>query len=222
MVRTTLAAASILALTVAASAAPTLQRVRGTIESSDNGTLTVKTADGKSQAVTLAPDTKFTSVVKASLDDVKDGVFIGTATKGEPPVALEVVLFPDSMRGTGEGHYDWDMITDTTEGGKAVKSSMTNGTIKATAKPMTKSAMTNGTVKSGSAAGGAKKLTVTYDNGKSLDVTVPPTAPIVAFQPADKAVMKPGASVFVVSMVDGAKLNAKMVAVGKDGVTPPM
>jgi hypothetical protein len=222
MIRTTLAAASILALTVAASAAPTLERVRGTIESSDNGTLTVKTADGTSKAVTLAPDTKFTSVVKASLDDVKDGVFIGTATKGEPPVALEVVLFPDSMRGTGEGHYDWDTITDTTEGGKAVKSSMTNGTIKATAKPMTKSAMTNGTVKSGSAAGGAKKLTVTYDNGKSLDVTVPPSAPIVAFQPADKAVLKAGAPVFVVSTVDGTKLSAKMVAVGKDGVTPPM
>lgn len=222
MIRTTLAAASILALTVAASAAPTLERVRGTIESSDNGTLTVKTADGTSKAVTLAPDTKFTSVVKASLDDVKDGVFIGTATKGEPPVALEVVLFPDSMRGTGEGHYDWDTITDTTEGGKAVKSSMTNGTIKATAKPMTKSAMTNGTVKSGSAAGGAKKLTVTYDNGKSLDVTVPPSAPIVAFQPADKAVLKAGAPVFVVSSVDGTKLSAKMVAVGKDGVTPPM
>jgi hypothetical protein len=222
MIRTTLAAASILVLTVAASAAPTLERVRGTIESSDNGTLTVKTADGTSKAVTLAPDTKFTSVVKASLDDVKDGVFIGTATKGEPPVALEVVLFPDSMRGTGEGHYDWDTITDTTEGGKAVKSSMTNGTIKATAKPMTKSAMTNGTVKSGSVAGGAKKLTVTYDNGKSLDVTVPPSAPIVAFQPADKAVLKAGAPVFVVSTVDGTKLSAKMVAVGKDGVTPPM
>src|ERR1700710_2082450 len=99
MIRLTLAAASILALTVAANAAPTIQRVRGTIESAANGTLTVKTADGASTAITLAPDTKFPSVVKASLDDVKDGVFIGTATKGTPPVALEVVLFPEAVRG---------------------------------------------------------------------------------------------------------------------------
>lgn len=222
MIRLSLAAASILALTVAASAAPTVQRVRGTIETAGNGTLTVKTADGASTAITLVPDTKFTSLVKASLDDVKDGVFIGTATKGEPPVALEVVLFPEAMRGTGEGHYDWDTIVDTTAGGTPVKSSMTNGTIKATAKPMTKSAMTNGTVKAGSAAGGAKKLTVTYEGGKSLDITVPASAPIVAFQPADMSALQPGAHVFVVSTVDGTKLNAKMVAVGKDGVTPPM
>lgn len=222
MIRLTFATVSLLALTVAATAAPTVQRVRGTIESAGNGTLTVKTADGASKAITLVPDTKFTSVVKASLSDVKDGVFIGTATKGEPPVALEVVLFPEAMRGTGEGHYDWDTITDTTEGGKAVKSSMTNGTIKATSKPMTKSAMTNGTVKSGTAAGGAKKLTVTYDGGKSLDITVPPSAPIVAFEPADITALKPGAHVFVVSAVDGTKLTAKVVATGKDGVTPPM
>ena len=222
MIRLTLAAASVLALTVAASAAPAVQRVRGTIETAANGTLTVKTADGASTAITLAPDTKFTYVVKASLDDVKDGVFIGTATKGTPPVALEVVLFPEAMRGTGEGHYDWDATTDTTADGKAVKSSMTNGTIKSTSKPVTKSAMTNGTVKSGTASGGAKKLTVTYAGGGSLDITVPPSAPIVAFQPADISALKPGAHVFVVSAVDGTKLTAKVVATGKDGVTPPM
>ena len=138
----TLATASLFAFTAAAAAAPTLQRMRGTIESNTNGTLTIKMNDGKSAAITLGGDTKFASVVKSSLDSVKDGVFIGTATKGDnPPTALEVVVFPDSMRGTGEGHYDWDTITDTTmSGGKEVKSSMTNGTIKATSKPMTKSA----------------------------------------------------------------------------------
>ena len=218
-----LATAGIVAIVAAADAAPKIERVRGTIASATADSIVVKTSDGMTKTITIAPDTKFTSVVKSSLGDVGDGKFIGTATKGEPPVALEVVIFPDAMKGTGEGHYDWDEITDTTAGGKApVKSSMTNGTIKSTAAPMTKSSMTNGTIKSGTAAGGSKKITVTYDNGKSIDITVPPSAPIVAFEVADKSVVKVGARVFSPSVVDGDKLTAKIVAVGKDGVTPPM
>ena len=218
-----LATMGIVALVATVEAAPKIERVRGTIESATADSIVVKTADGKTKTVTIAPDTKFTSVVKSSLSDVGDGKFIGTATKGEPPVALEVVIFPDAMKGTGEGHYDWDEITDTTAGDKPmVKSSMTNGTIKSSAAPLTKSSMTNGTIKSGTAMGGAKKITVTYDNGKSLDITVPPSAPIVAFEVADKSVLKVGAKVFSPSVVDGDKLTAKIVAVGKDGVTPPM
>ena len=219
----TCAAFALLALTTAASAEPTLQRVRGTVDSVGAGSVTIKTNDGKSTAVTLAPDTKFASVVKSSLDAVTTGVFIGTATKGtNPPTALEVVVFPESMRGTAEGHYDWDTITDTTEGGKPVKSAMTNGTIKTATKPVTRSAMTNGTVKSGASADGAKKLTVTFDGDKSLDIAVPPSAPIVAFEPGDQSVLKPGAKIFAVAAVNGDKLDGKLVAVGKDGVTPPM
>lgn len=218
-----LATAGIFAIAASAVAAPQIERVRGTIESTTADTIVVKTGDGKTKTITLAPDTKFTSVVKSSLSEVGDGKFIGTATKGEPPVAIEVVIFPDAMKGTGEGHYDWDEITDTTAAGKGpVKSSMTNGTIKASAAPLTKSSMTNGTIKSGTAAGGSKKITVTYDGGKSLDITVPPSAPIVAFEVADKSVLKVGAKVFSPSVVDGDKLTAKIVAVGKDGVTPPM
>jgi hypothetical protein len=218
---TTFAAVSVLALSASAAlAAPQLQRVRGTIESATDTMVTVKTSDGKTQTVALAPDSKFASVVTSSLSDVGDGKFIGTATKGEPPVAIEVVIFPDSMKGTGEGHYDWDSITDTTGGSAPVKSSMTNGTVKA--KPLTKSAMTNGTIKTGSAMGTGKKITVTYDNGKSLDIAVPATAPIVAFEPADKSILKPGAHLFAVAVVDGDKLDGKLITVGKDGVTPPM
>ena len=221
----TAAFASIGLVATSALAAPQIERVRGTIESVSGDSFIVKTADGKMKTITLAPDTKYTSVVKSSLDQVGDGKFIGTATKGEnPPTALEVVIFPDAMKGTGEGHYDWDAITDTTAaGGMApVKSSMTNGTIKASAMPMTKSSMTNGTIKTGTSMGGSKKITVTYDGGKSLDIVVPPSAPIVAFEVADKAVVKAGSKVFSPSVVDGDKLTAKIVAVGKDGVTPPM
>ncbi len=222
---TALTAASLLALTAAVSAAPTLQRMRGTVESTGSGTLTIKTNDGKTAVIATGGDTKYVSVVKSSLEDVKDGVFIGTATKGEnPPTALEVVLFPEAMRGTGEGHYDWDEIVDTTAaGGTAVKSAMTNGTVKASAaKPLVKSAMTNGTVKSGAAAGGGKTLTVTYSGGKSLEIVVPPNAPVVSFEPADGTIVRPGAKVFLVAGVEGEKLDAKRVMIGKDGLTPPM
>ena len=239
MIRTTLAAVTLVAVASAAHAAPQLERVRGTVVSANDTSVTVKGADGTTKTVTLSPDTKFVYVAKSSLDNVADGKFIGTATKGEPPVALEVVIFPASMKGTGEGHYDWDSINDTTAGTKGLtKSAMTNGTIKSssgsgamtksamtngTVKPaMTKSAMTNGTVKTGNGAGGGKAITVTFDNGKQLDVTVPPSAPIVEFVPADKSIVKPGAVIFANNVKDGDKLTAKLVGVGKDGVTPPM
>ncbi|MCJ2059377.1 metal ABC transporter permease [Methylobacterium sp. J-048] len=223
----TLALASLLALGIQAQAAAPPERLRGTIEAVEGGGFTLKTLDGKSERVTLAPDAKVSWVIPAQLDQIKDGVFIGTATKGEPPVALEVVLFPESMRGTGEGHYDWDVIPDRT-GGSAVKSTMTNGTVKAggpaTAPdaPRVKSAMTNGTVKA-SGSGAERTLTVDYGKGQSIQILVPPQAPVVTFEAADKGAIAAGANAFVVAArgEDGT-VTARRVAVGKDGLTPPM
>ena len=221
----TLALASLLTLGAAAQAAAPPERLRGTIEAVESGGFTLKTLDGKSERVTLAPDAKVSWVVPAQLDHIKDGVFIGTATKGEPPVALEVVLFPESMRGTGEGHYDWDVIPDHT-GGTAVKSTMTNGTVKAAAPasdaPRVKSAMTNGPVKA-SGTGAERTLTVDYGKGQSMTILVPPQAPVVTFEPADAAAISAGAKAFVVAArgEDGT-ITARRVAVGKDGLTPPM
>ncbi|APX86169.1 metal ABC transporter permease [Methylorubrum extorquens] len=229
MMRTALAVAALTTLAGAAQAAE-LQRVRGTIEKSDAGTVTIKTTDGTSETVQVG-GAKFAWVVKSSLDQIKDGTFIGTATKGENPMtALEVVLFPESMRGTAEGHYGWDAIPDHTTGGggPVVKSSMTNGTVKAGGSsaggaPKVKSSMTNATVASSNAgSGGERTLTVTYDKDGSKTIVVPPKAPIVAFDPADKSILTPGAKIFVVAAKDGGKLDGKLVAVGKDGLTPPM
>ncbi len=228
MIRLTmLAAAGVLALATAAQAAPELVRVRGTIESATDSSVTVKTKDGATQEIALKPETGFLNVVKSSLDQVEDGKFIGTATKGDnPPVALEVVIFPEAMRGTGEGHYPWDEIADTTAagGGSTTKSAMTNGTVKApkAGGATTKSAMTNGAVKSSSGSGGEKTIEVTYDNGQSKTIKVPPTAPIVTFEKADKSILVKGAPVFSITTRDGEKLSARVVAVGKDGVVPPM
>lgn len=217
-----IALASLLSL-AAAQAAPQVERLRGTIEAVQPGLITLKTLDGASETIAIADDTRFVSVVEASLDDVKDGTFIGTATKGENPrTALEVVLFPEAMRGTGEGHYAWDTIPDTTAGGGRVKSAMTNGTVKAESPaPRVKSAMTNGTVARSTGAAGERTLTVTYKEG-SQTVVVPPQAPVVTFEPADKAVLKPGAKAFVTAAREGGAISARRVAVGKDGLTPPM
>ena len=206
-----------------AQAAPVVERVRGTIEAVAPGAITLKTIDGVSETIALGDDTKFVSVLKASLDDVKEGTFIGTATKGENPrTAIEVVLFPEAMRGTGEGHYGWDAIPDTTAGGTRVKSAMTNGTVKADAPaPRVKSAMTNGTVSGSATASGARTLTVTYKEGAQTVVVLPET-PVVTFEPADRTVLKPGAKAFVTAARDGTALSARRVAVGKDGLTPPM
>ena len=241
---TTLTAVSLFALSTAAFAAPQLERVRGTVESMTDSTITVKTNDGKTQEVKLSPDTGFVWVEKSSLDNIKDGKFIGTATKGEnPPKAIELVIFPDSMKGTAEGHYAWDSIPDQTAGGQTVKksamtngtvksssgggsmtkSAMTNGTVKSSSGgAMTKSAMTNGTVKSGAASGGGKMIDVTYDNGQSLKIEVPASAPIVEFEKADKSIVTKGTHIFTVTTKDGSTLTSKLVAIGKDGLTPPM
>lgn len=219
---TTLAVAGLMTLSGAAFSAQALERVRGTIEKADGGMVTIKTVDGATETVDVG-GAKFAWVVKSSLDQIKDGVFIGTATKGENPMtALEVVLFPESMRGTGEGHYGWDTIPDATAGGTRVKSAMTNGTVKADAPaPRVKSAMTNGTVSGSATASGARTLTVTYKDGAQTVVVLPET-PVVTLEPADKMVLKPGAKAFVTAARDGTALSARRVAVGKDGLTPPM
>ena len=238
---TTLATANLVALSTAAFAAPQLERVRGTVESMTDSSITIMTTDGKTQEVKLAPDTGFVWVEKSSLDNIKDGKFIGTATKGEnPPTALELVIFPDSMKGTAEGHYAWDSIPDQTAGGQAVKkssmtngtvksfsggmakSSMTNGTVKSSSGGMAKSSMTNGTVKSDKAAGGGKMIDVTYDNRQSLKIEVPSNAPIVEFEKADKSIVTKGSHIFTVTAKDGSTLTSKLVGIGKDGLTPPM
>ena len=219
---TAIAVASLVALSATAQAAE-LVRVRGIIENATDTSVTVKTSDGKTQHVTLKPDTTFVNVVKSSLDKVGENKFIGTATKGEnPPTALEVVIFPDDMKGTGEGHYPWDEIPDTTAGSAVTTSSaMTNGTVQP-AKPTSQTSMTNATVKTGTDAGEGKTIDVTYNDGQSKTILVPPTAPIVAFEKADKSILVRGAPLFAVTAPDGAAFNGKLVAVGKDGVVPPM
>ncbi len=215
------------ALAGPAMAATQSERIRGTIEAVNPDSITVDTAQGK-MSVALTDSTTYVSVVKSSLSNVAKGSFIGTATKGSGDfqVALEVVVFPPSMRGTGEGHYDWDVLPDTAMNrGTQVPTSMTNGTVE-TDTPRTPAGqvhttMTNGDIQAASDQGGAKRITVTYNGGEQT-ILVPPTVPVVAFEPADHSVVMTGAHIFVRASEDGGKVTANTVAVGKDGLTPPM
>ena len=220
-----LAIAAGTALSVTAMAA-TPERVRGTVTAVTADSVTVQTA-GKDVTVGLTPATHYLKVVKSSLTNVDKDSYIGTATKqvGGKLIALEVVIFPPAMKGTGDGHYGWDRIPDTTVSGGSgsTTSSMTNGTVSAVASngAMANSSMTNGMVSASHGKAGAKQITVTYKGGDQT-ILVPPTAPIVAFEPNTMSDLVKGKAVFVLASDADGKLTANAVAIGADGVTPPM
>ncbi len=220
------AAAAWSACTLAvAQAAPAAERLRGTIAASDASNLTLHTAEGEDVTVSLA-GAHFASVVASKLSAITPGSFIGTATKGSGShmTALEVVVFPPELRGQGEGHYAWDKLPDSSgpsAGGGSMSSSMTNGTVAAGHAPAVGTTMTNGTIANANGADGTLHIDVDYKGGHK-SILVPPAAPVVAFQVADASILKVGAAAFIVASVDGGKVTAKFVAVGKDGVKPPM
>jgi hypothetical protein len=192
-----IAAVSIAALAQAPANPPV--RIRGTIEKLDGQVLTIKANDGQIQAVKLTDSFVVMGISRASVEDITSGKFIGTTTVGERNgalVALEVHIFPENMRGTGEGHYDWDL------------------------RPTSK--MTNANVATVTSVGKDRVLEVQYKGGEKK-VLVPENAVVVSFTPTDRSVLKPGAAVFVNSQrqPDGS-LTAARVNVGLNGQMPPM
>ena len=174
-------------------------RVRGTVEKLDGNMLTVKARNGQSMTIKLADNFVVVGIQKASIADIGKDKFIGTTTVGEKDGALiaeEVHIFPEAMRGTGEGHYDWDL------------------------KPNSK--MTNANVASIVSMKDARVMTVQYKGGEKK-VLVTPSTVVVSYAPSDKSELKPGAPIFSVTQrqPDGS-LNAARVNVGLKGQVPPM
>jgi hypothetical protein len=209
IVLSTAAVAAALALPIVgtAAAAPTMH-VRGTIAVVAGNRVTVTTAKGP-VVVMLGPKTRFAGVIPGTVDDIKDGTFIGTANvPGHGAArALEVVVFPPAMKGTGEGDYPWDLPA----GGNSM-SAMTNGTVM---KPKM-SAMTNATVTK-IANGPIKTVSLSYKGGTKM-VAIPPGAPVVKVVPGSKALIVVGAHVFVAP----GPTAAGAVIVGEMGAVPPM
>lgn len=191
-------AATLLALSALPAAAQTVQRVRGTVKALDGNTLTVDTREGDVATVTLAPTYSVAAVIPATMADAKPGTFIGTAASGPKDHlrALEVLIFPAAMKGTGEGHYPWDLQPEST--------------------------MTNATIESEVTGSDGNELTLDA-KGEKLRVTVPPGTPIVTFEPGTPAMLTPGTKIFIGAQkaADGT-LTAARVNAGKDGLTPPM
>jgi len=207
------------AVTIATAADPPAH-IRGTIVAATPDSLTVKTGDG-SVSVAIDSGTRISGIVPSSADQIKAGTFVGIANVPGTAAssALEVVVFPDSMKGSGLGDYPWDL---TPPGAQSTRTSaMTNGTVKSTAASgmATAPAMTNGTVKNTSNASGLV-LTVDYGNGEKT-IEVPSGVPVVGVVAADSSKLLPGAHVFIATKKDAPK-SAAFIAVGISGAVPPM
>jgi hypothetical protein len=190
-----------LAATVSVSTAyaQQTQRLRGTIEKVDGNTLLVKTPNGAPATLSLTNNAVVVGVHKASVADIKEGSYIGSGALPQPDgtqKAVEVHIFAESQRGTGDGHRDnWDGAP--------------NGT------------MTNGAV--GQAVSGVEGpvITVKYKDGEKK-IIVGPNVPIVRYEVADKSELKAGAAINVAAATkkpDGT-FTAGRVNVGLDGATP--
>jgi len=187
-----------MAIACAAATAQTV-RLRGTIEKTEGDVLTLKSGDGAGLKLTLTGNARIVAVVKASMADIREGTFLGSAAMPQPDgsqKALEVHIFPEQMRGTGEGHRPYAPVP--------------NGT------------MTNGAALGATVAGveGAT-ITLKYKGGEKK-IVVPPSAPIVRYEIGSKDDLKAGAAFTVLAATrkpDGT-LETNRINVGRDGVVP--
>lgn len=194
-------AAAAFATAVAVTAVPAqqqTQRVRGTIEKVDGNTLQIKSSAGE-LTLTLTDNALVVGVVKATIADIKEGSYIGSGALPQPDgtqKAVEVHIFAESQRGTGDGHRtNWD---------GAPGGTMTNGAVGQTVSSVDGPA-----------------ITVKYKDGEKK-VVVGPNVPIVRYEIGDKSELKPGAAVSVAAATkkpDGT-FSAARINVGRDGVVP--
>lgn len=187
-------------LSLAQTPAPT-QRIRGDLVAIDGLQLQVKSRSGETLAVRLADNYAVTAVVGIDRTAIKPGAFVGAATMAQPDgtlTALEVLVFPEAMRGSGEGHYAWDLKPG---------SMMTNATIVAVV-PVGQP--------------GWSEMLLKFKDGEKT-IVVPADAPIVTFEPGDRSLLVPGAHIMLTAgkQPDGS-LTAARVLVGTGGLVPPM
>lgn len=174
-------------------------RVRGTIDRVEGDLMVVKARGGSEVKVKLPDNVMVVALTKASLADIKQGSYVGIAGMPQPDgsqKALEVHIFPEAMRGTGDGHRGWDLQPSST--------------------------MTNGNVEQTTASADGQVLTLKYKDGEKK-IIVPADAPIVTYLPGEKSELKAGAPIFIAAatkLPDGT-LQTPRVNVGR-GVAPPM
>lgn len=173
-------------------------RYRATIDAANAAGISLITGSGQSLSMKMAADAVILALIPSRLQDIRKGSFIGAAAVPQPDGtqrALEVHVFPEAMRGTGEGHRPFDLQPGST--------------------------MTNGTVGAVTGSSG-RRLTVSYQGG-AITIVVPPNVPVVTFEPGSLSLLAPGAHVIVIGTQgsDGS-LSATRILVGKNGLVPPM
>jgi hypothetical protein len=201
MIPRTLAVLSFALVCIAlpASAQETV-RIRGTIERVEGPVYVIRNRDGDEVKLTVTDNPLYVAIVKSTMADIKPGMFVGSTGMTQPDgtqKAIEVHIFPESMRGTGEGHYDWDL------------------------KPNTK--MTNANVEQTVAGTDGPVLTVKYKDGEKKLMVTPETA-VVSYVVGSKDDLKPGIKVFIGAakkQPDGT-VQTPRITYGKDGLMPPM
>lgn len=174
-------------------------RIAGTVTALDGRNLTVAAREGGTAMIVLAENWSVLEISRLDPAGIPPGAFVGAGAAPMPDGtlrAVQIVVFPDSMRGTGEGHRSWNVVPEGT---------MTNAPVAATV-----------------VGSSGPKLTLST-GGKSYDVTVPPEARVILMEPAQRQAIKPGASVVVnaTPAADGT-LTASRIQTGKDGAPPPL
>jgi hypothetical protein len=190
------------AMATAASFAqpPQVVRVRGTIEAVDGNVLAVKTREGAMLKIRVAENVAVRGIIRAALGDIKENSYIGVTGIPQPDgsqKAVEIHIFPEPLRGTGEGFRPWDLLPGST---------MLNATVVQMVKGVD-----------------GESITLKYKDGERKVIVTKDTV-IVTYIPGSKEELKPGAKIFIggARKLDDGMLETAAISVGRDGLTPPM
>jgi hypothetical protein len=165
--------AVLFAASYALAQAPDMVRVRATVESVDGSTITAKARDGAEMKIKLADNAPVNEVVKVPLSDIKANSFIAITAMPQPDgsqKATAIIIFPEGMRGVGEGHRPWDFQPNST--------------------------MTNATVDNQVTSVDGQKITVKYKDGEKTILTTPQTE-VATYEKKSLADLKPGQKIFI-------------------------
>jgi hypothetical protein len=186
------ALALLFAASYVAAQAPDVVRVRATIESVDGQTISAKSRDGAEMKIHLADNAPVNEVVKVSLADIKPNSYIAITAMPQPDgsqKATAIIIFPEALRGVGDGHRPWDYVANST--------------------------MTNGTVDTSVTSVDGQKLVVKYKDGDKTVIVTPDTL-IATYSKSSLAALKPGEKIFIAGTKKGADgvLEAPNVSFG--------
>ncbi len=193
-----LLALALCATSALAQGSPPTTRLRGTIEKIDATTMVLKERNGQTMTLAIADDLRVSEVMPIDPSAIQSGAFVGTAavTGADGKLsALEVLVFPEAMRGTGEGHSQWDLQPGST--------------------------MTNATVAEVAPGAKGREMTLRYKDGEKT-IVVPEGIPVVTLTPADRSLLVAGAKVLVTAQVRNGQPTALRATAGRNGFAPPM